>query len=289
MMQNVVGKPSEIIKQSLKRAQILQDHLNAFTIFQDEEVLLKHTSGCDKRFEAGKSLSPIDGQPIGIKDNFCTKNLRTTCCSKILEPFVPKYNATVVEKTELAGGIVLGKTNMDEFGMGSGSVDSIFGPVKSLWRSGVINYSLDQLPLLNESSFEANTKGLEDSDDFFIAGGSSGGSAMAVSSGVCFAALGSDTGGSLRIPGAWSGLPTLKPSYGLISRHGLIPLVNSLDVPGIFARSISNIVTYLNLLKGLDGKDSTTLDLKIPNELSEDVSELVIGKRPSLNAIPFLD
>ena len=109
---------------------------------------------------------------------------------------------------------------------------------QSLWRSGVVPYELKELPALNQSDFQIQTDAIEPGD-FCIAGGSSGGSAMAVSSGVCFAALGSDTGGSLRIPGAWSGLPTLKPSYGLLSRHGLIPLVNSLDCPGIFARSES--------------------------------------------------
>merc|ERR1719225_864732 len=132
--------------------------------------------------------------------------------------------------------------------MGSGTVDSIFGPVKSLWRSGIVPYKLNELPALNRSDFTICTDALNHGD-FCIAGGSSGGSAMAVSSGVCFAALGSDTGGSLRIPGAWSGLPTLKPSYGLLSRHGLIPLVNSLDVPGIFARNFDDLRIYFDILK----------------------------------------
>ena len=164
---------------------------------------------------------------------------------------------------------------MDEFGMGSGSIDSIFGPVKSLWRCGVIKYTLDNLPLFNDEKFVPNTNAI-DQDDFCIAGGSSGGSVVAVSSGTVFAALGSDTGGSLRIPGAWSGIPTLKPSYGLLSRHGLIPLVNSLDVPGIFAKSVEDILTYLKILEGVDTYDSTTVKLNNV-ELTDDIKTMTIG------------
>ena len=178
---------------------------------------------------------------------------------------------------------LLGKTNMDEFGMGSGTVDSIFGPVKSLWRSGVVPYQLKELPALNKSDFQIRTDALK-TGDFCIAGGSSGGSAMAVSSGTCFTALGSDTGGSLRIPGSWSGLPTLKPSYGLLSRHGLIPLVNSLDVPGIFARSFYDLSMYLNILKGqVDHLDSTSVTIESGGDCSQNfekpefVKQLVIG------------
>ena len=124
-------RPIDRIQKSLRNAKVLQEHLNSFVIFQDDKILERQVSECEVRFEQNNMKSAIDGLPIGIKDNFCTKNLRTTCCSKMLEPFVPKYDATVVERTENAGGIVLGKTNMDEFGMGSGSIDSIFGPVKA--------------------------------------------------------------------------------------------------------------------------------------------------------------
>ena len=124
-------RPIDRIQKSLRNAKVLQEHLNSFVIFQDDKILERQVSECEVRFEQKNMKSAIDGLPIGIKDNFCTKNLRTTCCSKMLEPFVPKYDATVVERTEYAGGIVLGKTNMDEFGMGSGSIDSIFGPVKA--------------------------------------------------------------------------------------------------------------------------------------------------------------
>ena len=170
------------------------------------------------------------------------------------------------------------QTNMDEFGMGSGSIDSIFGPVKSLWRNGTVKYTLDDIPYFNDEKFVPNTDAIGQ-DDFCISGGSSGGSVVAVSSGLVFAALGSDTGGSLRIPGAWSGVPTLKPSYGLLSRHGLIPLVNSLDVPGMFARSVSDISVYLKILQGVDPLDSTTVDLsKVSNDSKEyDIKKMTIG------------
>ena len=136
-------RPIDRIQKSLRNAKVLQEHLNSFVIFQDDKILGRQVSECEVRFEQNNMKSAIDGLPIGIKDNFCTKNLRTTCCSKMLEPFVPKYNATVVERIEIAGGIVLGKTNMDEFGMGSGTIDSLYGPVKSLWRSGVVPYELE--------------------------------------------------------------------------------------------------------------------------------------------------
>ena len=268
-------KTCENLSNLVNRAQMIQKHLNPFTVLQSEDIL-KH------QFSEISSAKPstnsnICGKLIAIKDNFCTKDLPTTCCSRMLEPFKPKYNATVVQRTVDAGGLIFGKTNMDEFGMGSGSIDSIFGPVKNLWRSGIVPYKLNDLPLLNSQDFEIQTDAISDGD-WCIAGGSSGGSAVAVSSNTCFAALGSDTGGSLRIPGAWCGLPTLKPSYGLFSRHGLIPLVNSLDVPGIFARTFDDLLDYYQVLQGLDHFDSTSQEFK-HCELIKDskVPELVIG------------
>lgn len=147
----------------------------------------------------------------------------------MLHNFVPPYNATVVQKLEDAGAILLGKTNMDEFGMGSGSVDSIFGSTRNIW------------------------------DENRIAGGSSGGSATAVASGLVSVALGSDTGGSTRNPASYCGVVGFKPSYGLLSRHGLIPLVNSMDVPGILTRSVDDCAEIFNILAGPDKFDSTTV------------------------------
>lgn len=151
----------------------------------------------------------------------------------MLKDFVPTYNATVYQRLENAGAILVGKTNMDEFGMGSGSVDSIFGPSKNIWSKDLNNPT--------------------------IAGGSSGGSAVAVASGFTSAALGSDTGGSTRNPASYCGVVGFKPTYGLLSRHGLIPLVNSMDVPGIITRTIDDCVDIFNTIAGPDPLDSTTV------------------------------
>ncbi|KXJ77742.1 hypothetical protein RP20_CCG006747 [Aedes albopictus] len=153
----------------------------------------------------------------------------------MLENFVPTYNATVYERLARSGAILLGKTNMDQYGMGSGTVDSIFGPTKNCWDV------------------------VEGDGDFRIAGGSSGGSAVAVASGICFAALGSDTGGSTRNPASYCGVVGFKPTYGLLSRYGLIPLVNSMDVPGILTRTVDDCLAVFNAIAGPDERDSTTI------------------------------
>lgn len=170
----------------------------------------------------------------------------------MLQDFIPNYNATVYQRLQDSGAILAGKTNMDEFGMGSGSVDSIFGPTKNIWSKDLNNPT--------------------------IAGGSSGGSAVAVASGLCSAALGSDTGGSTRNPASYCGVVGFKPTYGLLSRHGLIPLVNSMDVPGILTRTVADCVDIFNVIAGPDQFDSTTVKKKFsPVELSSD-SELSIEK-----------
>ena len=264
--------PSELLENSISKAEHLQPILNAATVILND-LAKKQAIDSDNRYKVGGPLSMIDGLPIVVKDNFCLAGAPTTCGSKMLQNFIPKYNATVVEKTHEAGGVSLAKSNMDEFGMGSGSVDSCFGPVKSIWRSGIDYKLLTNHNNLNEIHSAQNVGSVLNKNDFhietnfddkigsIIAGGSSGGSASLVASGVAFAALGSDTGGSVRIPGSWSGLVSLKPSYGHISRHGLIPLVNSLDVPGILARSVEDVAIYYDLLKGIDINDSTTTNI----------------------------
>lgn len=172
----------------------------------------------------------------------------------MLKDFVPTYNATVYQRLENAGAILAGKTNMDEFGMGSGSVDSIFGATKNIWSKDLNNPS--------------------------IAGGSSGGSAVAVASGLCSAALGSDTGGSTRNPASYCGVVGFKPTYGLLSRHGLIPLVNSMDVPGIITKTIDDCVDIFNTIAGPDPFDSTTVkkpfkSIALPSDVN--VKKLKIG------------
>ncbi|KAL7035472.1 hypothetical protein ACKWTF_008394 [Chironomus riparius] len=184
------------------------------------------------RINDGKKL-PLDGILVSVKDNFCTKSVPTTCASKMLKNFTPTYNATVYDKLEKAGAILVGKTNLDEFGMGSGCIDSIFGSSKNFWS--------------------------EDYNNPRICGGSSGGSATSVAAGFCMASLGSDTGGSTRNPASYCGVVGFKPTYGLLSRHGLIPLVNSMDVPGILTKSVDDCLQIFNTIAGPDKLDSTTI------------------------------
>ncbi|KAI8422906.1 hypothetical protein MSG28_014018 [Choristoneura fumiferana] len=207
----------------------------------------------EKRFYIDKKTKPLDGITIGVKDNFCTKDIRTSCASNMLKNFIPTYNATVYSRLRNAGACLIGKCNLDEFAMGAGTVDSIFGPTRNPW-----GYK----------------------ECWRIAGGSSGGSAVAVSSGACVAAIGSDTGGSTRNPAALCGVVGLKPTYGLVSRHGLVPLVNSMDVPGIMTRKVEDAVNVLNCIAGPDNLDSTTIKRKFnPVTLDNDfdMSKIKIG------------
>ncbi|KAG8522117.1 Glutamyl-tRNA(Gln) amidotransferase subunit A, mitochondrial, partial [Galemys pyrenaicus] len=243
--------------------------LNAY-ITVSEEVALKQAEESEKRYKKGHSLGDLDGIPIAVKDNFSTSGIETTCASNMLKGYVPPYNATVVQKLLDQGALLIGKTNLDEFAMGSGSTDGVFGPVKNPW-----SYS-KQYKEKRKQKHQAEN---EDSN-WVITGGSSGGSAAAVSAFTCFAALGSDTGGSTRNPAAHCGLVGLKPSYGLVSRHGLIPLVNSMDVPGILTRCVDDAAIVLGVLAGHDPKDSTTIQDPIkpfilPNLTN--VSKLCIG------------
>ncbi|XP_072264815.1 glutamyl-tRNA(Gln) amidotransferase subunit A, mitochondrial [Pyxicephalus adspersus] len=243
--------------------------LNAY-INVAEDVALRQATEAEKRFRQGKPLGELDGIPVAVKDNFSTANIETTCASQMLKGYIPPYNATVVQKLLDQGAVLMGKTNLDEFGMGSGSTDSIFGPVKNPW-----SYSKQY----REKNSGSRTIADDDSD-WVIAGGSSGGSAVAVSSGTCFVALGSDTGGSTRNPASHCGVVGLKPTYGLVSRHGLIPLVNSMDVPGILARCVDDVATVLGVLAGHDPLDSTTIQdpfqtFTLPDDI--DVTNLCVG------------
>lgn len=223
--------PTSFVDTSLHNARQNKD-LNAFVMITDEAAET-HGIESEKRFYISKNPKSLDGIPIGMKDNFCTSNIMTTCASEMLKNFVPSYDATVYSRLRAAGACLIGKCNLDEFAMGSGTVDSAFGPTRNPW--------------------------LYDKENWRIAGGSSGGSAVAVASGSCVAAIGSDTGGSTRNPAAFCGIVGLKPTYGLVSRHGLIPLVNSMDVPGILARTVEDATMVLNAVAGPDKLDSTTL------------------------------
>ncbi|KAG6618528.1 Aspartyl/glutamyl-tRNA(Asn/Gln) amidotransferase, A subunit [Phytophthora cinnamomi] len=217
------------------------ERTRAFNMFvaTDFDHALELARASDERRAAGQARGLLDGIPVGIKDIFCTTRLATTAGSKVLEGFESPYESTATQRLLDQGAVPLGKLNMDEFAMGSGTLYSKFGATINPW-----------------------SKDLE--DNAVVAGGSSGGSAAAVASGCCFAALGSDTGGSVRQPAAYCGIVGLKPSYGRVSRHGMISYASSLDTPGIFARSVGDAAVVLKAIAGPDHMDSTCMTDVLP-------------------------
>ncbi len=230
------GKVSsrEITESVLKRIDEKEDSLNAYITVTGDSAL-KQADEADKRIAKNESVSPLNGIPIAIKDNLCTEGIKTTCASKILDNFIPTYNATVVDRALAEGAVILGKTNLDEFGMGSSTENSIIGPTRN--------------PLNSD----------------YVTGGSSGGSAAAVASGEAIIALGTDTGGSIRQPSAFCGITGIKPTYGRVSRYGLISYASSLDQVGVLGRNAEDCALLLDTICGHDVRDSTSAGIEKPD------------------------
>ena len=217
----------EAVRSFLDRAEEVEERIHAF-VNLDRDRALAEAREADRGIREGRLKSPLAGVPVGIKDNICTEGIPTTCCSRILEQFTPPYSAEAVKKLKEQGAVILGKTNMDEFAMGSTTETSCFGPTRNPW-------DLSRVP-----------------------GGSSGGSCAAVAAGECPAALGSDTGGSIRQPASWCGVTGIKPTYGAVSRYGLIAYGSSLDQIGPIGRNTEDCALLLDGIMGKDRKDATS-------------------------------
>lgn len=240
----------EAVKAQLEKIKERDSVYNCYVTVMEEEAL-KRAAEVQKQIDAGELKdSPLAGVPVAIKDNICTKGVLTTCSSKILNNFKPPYDATVIEKLEAAGAVIIGKVNMDEFAMGSTTETSFYGPTKNPWNK-------EHVP-----------------------GGSSGGSCAAVAAEECSYALGSDTGGSIRQPSSFCGVTGIKPTYGTVSRYGLIAYGSSLDQIGPVAKDVTDCATILETIASYDSKDSTSVkrdDYNFTEALVEDVKGLKIG------------
>src|SRR3989441_1652233 len=244
-------KARSVVESAIGAAEKLNESLNAFLEI-DRKGALARAAEIDDLVKADSASKPgaLAGVPIAIKDNLCVRGLQTSCGSDILGGYHPPYNATVIERLLSAGAVIIGKTNCDEFAMGSSNENSAFGAVKNPW------------------------------DVSRVPGGSSGGSAAAVAAGIVPAALGSDTGGSVRQPAALCGVIGLKPTYGRVSRYGLVAFGSSLDQIGVFARTARDAAAVVEAIAGRDAHDATTADVPVPDysaELHIDIKGMRLG------------
>lgn len=240
----------EAAKAALEQIQAKESELNAYVTVLDEEKVIEQARKIQAQIDDGTLTGPLAGVPVAIKDNMCTTGVLTTCSSKILSDFKPTFTAEAVENLEKAGVVILGKTNMDEFAMGSTTETSAYGPTKNPW----------------------NTE--------HVPGGSSGGSCVAVAAGECSFALGSDTGGSIRQPSSFCGVTGIKPTYGTVSRYGLIAYGSSLDQIGPVAKDVTDCATILEIIASYDKKDSTSVkrdSYDFTSALVDDVKGMKIG------------
>jgi aspartyl-tRNA(Asn)/glutamyl-tRNA(Gln) amidotransferase subunit A len=249
--------PTGAVTEHLARIESLDPRVRAFLTVTREDAL-RRAAEADARFRAGTPRGPLDGVPIALKDVLCTRGIRTTCGSKILERFVPPYDATVVARLFAAGAVLLGKLNMDEFAMGSSTEHSAFFATHNPW-------DLARVP-----------------------GGSSGGAAAAVAAGLAPLTLGTDTGGSIRQPAAFSGVLGMKPTYGRVSRYGLIAFASSLDQIGPFARDAEDTALLLGAIAGADPMDATAIDVPVPDYRAA-LGQGIEGLRLGVPAEYFMD
>ena len=240
----------EATKSVLSRIEEVEDKIKAFITISKDEAL-KQAKEADDRLASGENVTPLTGVPIAVKDIFCTEKIKTTCASSILKNFIPPYDATVVKKLKGAGAVIVGKNNLDEFAMGSSTENSAFQATRNPW-------DLERIP-----------------------GGSSGGSAASVSASECMASVGTDTGGSIRQPASFCGVVGLKPTYGRVSRYGMIAFASSLDQGGPITKDVIDAASLLNVMAGHDPLDSTSINAPVP-DYSQSLNERIKGLRVGL-------
>jgi aspartyl-tRNA(Asn)/glutamyl-tRNA(Gln) amidotransferase subunit A len=248
MLKKGMVSSREITESVLSRIEAVEPKVNAY-ITRTPELAREMADAADRRIRTGR-FGPMCGIPMALKDVLCTDGIRTTCASRILENFVPPYDATVVTRLKQENAVFLGKANMDEFAMGSSTENSIIGPTHNPW-------AIDR-----------------------VSGGSSGGSAAAVAADECIAALGTDTGGSIRQPCSHCGLPGIKPTYGRVSRYGLVAYGSSLDQIGPIAKTVLDLALILNVICGYDPRDSTSVNRPVPDyieSLKRDIKGMKLG------------